>query len=98
MSLMTTSERIGDICANEREEEVRKLEEKLEQAKGNTASAAQPNRIVAPKHAELRTDLNHEYVKLARLTCKDADDKKVTFKIVFTATLKLGEQGESQWN
>ena len=49
-------------------------------------------------HADLRSDINHEFVKQAKLKCVDTQGKEVTFKCAFTPSLKLGDRGDSSWN
>ena len=39
---LTTSERIGEICASEKEKEIRRIEEIMEQTESNTALAKKP--------------------------------------------------------
>ena len=102
---LTKAERIGDVCTDAKDEEIRKIEQDLIEGLikaqstqcWDTPVTKTQERIVAPKHTDLRTDQANEFVKFARLTCWDSDHKKVEFKIAFTATLKVGS-ATSAWN
>ena len=57
----------------------------------------QPEIIVAPKHTDLRPDELNHFVSNAILTCWDSEEKKLEFRISFTATMQV-KGATTAWN